>query len=55
MALRDFLKQELGMVESLLDLNENEAKTVVQAPVPVTKNSLSDARIAGIKHQLGMR
>jgi antitoxin ParD1/3/4 len=30
-ALRDFLKQELGMVESILDLNENEGKvTVVQ-------------------------
>ncbi len=30
-ALRDFLKSELGMVESLLDLNENEGKvTVVQ-------------------------
>jgi len=30
-ALRDFLKCELGMVESLLDLNENEGKvTVVQ-------------------------
>jgi Arc/MetJ-type ribon-helix-helix transcriptional regulator len=31
-ALRDFLKTELGMVESLLDLEENEGKVaVVQA------------------------
>ncbi len=35
-ALRDFLKSELGMVESLLDLNENEGKVAVavqSAPV----------------------
>lgn len=28
-ALRDFLKSELGMVESLLDLNENEGKVTI--------------------------
>ncbi|NMC05743.1 MAG: ribbon-helix-helix protein, CopG family [Candidatus Lokiarchaeota archaeon] len=38
-ALRDFLKSELGMVEGLLDLNENEGKvTVIQEPkVPAMK------------------
>ncbi len=38
-ALRDFLKSELGMVESLLDLNENEGKVPVaqEAKVPAMK------------------
>ena len=37
-ALRDFLKSELGMVESLLDLNENEGKVAVAVQAaPVQK------------------
>jgi len=43
-ALRDFLKSELGMVESLLEMNENEGKVIVtreaKKPVPVPGKAL---------------
>jgi len=43
-ALRDFLKSELGMVESLLDLNENEGKVSVVEPVKAPAAKKIDMR-----------
>jgi antitoxin ParD1/3/4 len=43
-ALRDFLKSELGMVEGLLDLNENEGKVTVAQEVKVPAMKKIDMR-----------